>query len=80
MKSNLSISFMLKLLVADGASLYEENQNGDTACDFAIKGGFNAIASFLESRMVFSVSSDLRDLKIQSQVSHSFLRYYNPKL
>ena len=80
MKSNLSISFMLKLLVGDGASLYEENQNGDTACDFAIKGGFNAIASFLESRMVFSVSSDLRDLKIQSQVSHSFLRYYNPKL
>ena len=71
---------MLKLLVADGASLYEENQNGDTACDFAIKGGFNAIASFLESRMVFSVSSDLRDLKIQSQVSHSFLRYNNPKL
>ena len=71
---------MLKLLVGDGASLYEENQNGDTACDFAIKGGFNAIASFLESRMVFSVSSDLRDLKIQSQVSHSFLRYYNPKL
>ena len=50
---------MLKLLVANGASLYEENQNGDTACDFAIKGGFNAIASFLESRMVFSVSSDL---------------------
>lgn len=47
----------VQLLVADGASLYEENQNGDTACDFAIKGGFNAIASFLESRMVFSESA-----------------------
>lgn len=46
----------VQLLVANGASLYEENQNGDTACDCAIKGRFNAIASFLESKMVFSES------------------------
>ena len=64
---------MLKVLVADGASLYEENQNGDTACDFAIKGGFNAIASFLESRMVFSVSSDLDALKSSNcSLTHSW--------
>lgn len=46
----------VQLLVAKGASLYEENKNGETACDCAIKGRFNAIASFLESRMVFSES------------------------
>ena len=45
-------------MVASGASLYEENKNGETACDCAIKGNFNDIASFLESRMVFSVSMD----------------------
>lgn len=45
-------------MVASGASLYEENKNGETACDCAIKGNFNDIASFLESRMVFSVSID----------------------
>ena len=44
-------------MVANGASLYEENKNGETACDFAIKRGFNSIAAFLESRMVFSVST-----------------------
>lgn len=49
--------FHQKLLAANGASLYEENKDGETACDCAIKGGFNAIASFLESRMVFSVST-----------------------
>lgn len=46
----------VQLLVTNGASLYEENQDGETACDCAIKGRFNAIASFLESRMVFSES------------------------
>lgn len=49
--------FFWKLLVANGASLYEENRDGETACDCAIKRGFNSIASFLESRMVFSVST-----------------------
>jgi len=43
-------------LVANGASLYEENRDGETACDCAMKNRFNSIASFLESRMVFSVS------------------------
>lgn len=47
----------VQLLVANGASLYEENKNGETACDFAIKRGFNSIAAFLESRMVFSQES-----------------------
>ncbi|CAH3191983.1 unnamed protein product [Porites evermanni] len=46
----------VQILVASGASLYEENKNGETACDCAIKGNFNDIASFLESRMVFSES------------------------
>ena len=53
-----NIIFIFKILVASGASLYEENKNGETACDCAIKGNFNDIASFLESRMVFSVSMD----------------------
>ncbi|XP_078345058.1 ankyrin repeat and IBR domain-containing protein 1-like [Oculina patagonica] len=44
----------VQLLVGNGASLYEENKDGETACDCAIKRGFNTIASFLESRMVFS--------------------------
>ncbi|XP_015762798.1 PREDICTED: ankyrin repeat and IBR domain-containing protein 1-like [Acropora digitifera] len=58
----------VQVLVADGASLYEENQNGDTACDFAIKGGFNAIASFLESRMVFSESASPIDADLEEPV------------
>ena len=55
--SNILACFFFKLLVANGASLYEENRDGETACDCAIKRGFNSIASFLESRMVFSVST-----------------------
>lgn len=47
----------VQFLVANGASLYEENKNRETACDFAIKKGFNTIAAFLESRMVFSQES-----------------------
>ena len=43
--------------MANGASLYEENVHGETACDCAIKHHLNEIASFLESRMVFSVST-----------------------
>lgn len=45
--------------MANGAPLYEENNSGQTACDCAIQNGFTEIASFLESKMVFSVSDVL---------------------
>ncbi|CAG0886401.1 unnamed protein product [Cyprideis torosa] len=45
---------VVELLVVHGASLYEVNGAGDTACDMAARLGQGDIASFLESKMVFT--------------------------
>ena len=40
------------------APLFAENKNKETPCDSAERNGFNEIALFLESKMVFSVDKD----------------------
>ena len=39
----------------NGAPIYLENKNGQTACDIAVKKNFREIAEFLETKMVFNV-------------------------
>ncbi|KAH8041070.1 hypothetical protein HPB51_013730 [Rhipicephalus microplus] len=47
----------VELLVSHDVSLFEENNAGETACEMADKAGFKSLADYLESKMVFSVSS-----------------------
>ena len=46
-----------------GAKLFIENKDGKTACDLSEDGQFTAIAAYLESKMVFSVSGYIILLK-----------------
>ena len=47
----------LQILVAHGAPLFTENTLKQTPCDCAEKAYHSDIALYLESKMVFSVSS-----------------------
>ena len=44
------------MLVEHGAKLFIENKDSKTACDLSEDGQFTEIASYLEGKMVFSVS------------------------
>ena len=46
----------VEMLVAHHCPLYTENKENHTPCDSAESSGFNDIALYLESKMVFSVS------------------------
>ncbi len=47
----------VEYLVAHGADLFNENADGLTACDLAVRDNHHDIALFLESRMVFAKST-----------------------
>ena len=46
----------VEMLVSHNAPLFMENKETHTPCDSAESFGFNDIALYLESKMVFSVS------------------------
>ena len=46
----------VKVLVEHGAKLFIENKDSKTACDLSEDGQFTEIATYLEGKMVFSVS------------------------
>ncbi|XP_073992542.1 ankyrin repeat and IBR domain-containing protein 1-like isoform X3 [Rhodnius prolixus] len=48
----------VQLLLAIGASVYQENRNQQTACDVATAFGHHNVARLLESTMVFADGSD----------------------
>ncbi|XP_031559595.1 ankyrin repeat and IBR domain-containing protein 1-like [Actinia tenebrosa] len=60
----------VQILVANGVPLYEENDDNQTACDCAIQGNFSEIASFLESKMVFSDAvTDSREAEVHLRLA-----------
>ena len=50
----------VEYLVAHGSDLFLENYDGLSPCDLAVRENHHDIALFLESRMVFNSTEDLR--------------------
>lgn len=48
----------VEILICQGASPFIKNNCGMSACDLALKSGYDGIAEFLEARMVFSDDYD----------------------
>ena len=56
----------------NGAPIYLENKEGQTACDIAVEKNFRPIAEFLESKMVFNVSEELKQIFHCGQIFDMF--------
>ncbi|XP_050293473.1 ankyrin repeat and IBR domain-containing protein 1-like [Anthonomus grandis grandis] len=61
--ANSGLRRCVELLVYNGAPLFLENNEKMTPCDLAMRAGFDDIAGFLESRMVFTDNADLANLE-----------------
>ncbi|CAB4001877.1 ankyrin repeat and IBR domain-containing 1-like [Paramuricea clavata] len=62
--ANSGLLDCVKELVTNGAPIYLENNEGQTACDIAVKKNFREIAEFLETKMVFNESTGSDDEEI----------------